>query len=335
MRRVLLGFSGGIDSCTSVLRLRDAGYTPVALTIDTIGDDKMLVRARDKAIAMGVEWRCYDAREAFEREIIDYFCREYASGRTPAPCTRCNTHIKWRILASVADEMGIEHIATGHYFNIVERSGRYYVAKGVDPNKDQSYYLWGLSQEILRRALTPMGDAIKSDVKRAFEDKSESMGVCFLQGRPYADFLAQRGVVMLEGDVVDRLGSLCGRHTGIARYTIGQRRGEGIPVGMCVQRIDANSNRIVVGNRSDLFYNRLCVEECNVVDNRELMEANDITIKIRGIGHNPTLPVAIQRYSDGYIVVTDDPVFAPATGQPLVFYRDNLVIGGGIVVGFN
>lgn len=335
MRRVLLGFSGGIDSCTSVQRLKDMGYHPIALTIDTIGDSNMLTSARERALALGIEWYVYDAREEFQRDIIDYFCSEYAKGHTPAPCTRCNTHIKWRILASVADTMDIEHIATGHYFNVEHYDGLYYVAKGIDPIKDQSYYLWGLPQEILRRALTPMGNAIKSDVKQAFRDKSESMGVCFLQGSPYADFLAEHGVDMIDGEVVDRCGRVCGRHKGIARYTIGQRRGEGIPEGKRVIAIDAYENRIVVGEKNNLYYNRLTVSCYNIVNENELLTAKDITIKIRGIGINPEHPVSVERVEDGYVVTTDDPTFAPAVGQPIVFYRDNLVIGGGIVVGFN
>ena len=231
MKSVLLGFSGGIDSCTSAQRLTQEGYRVVALTIDTMGDTSMLERAQSKAEELGIEWIAYDAREEFKREIIDYFCREYAAGHTPAPCTRCNTLIKWNILVKEANRLGIEHIATGHYFNIVKRNGLHYVAKGLDPAKDQSYYLWGLTQETLSRALTPMGNAIKSEVKSAFKDKSESMGICFLQGLPYADFLRNHNIAMHEGDIVNEEGDICGTHNGIARYTIGQRRGVGIPEG--------------------------------------------------------------------------------------------------------
>lgn len=335
MERVLLGFSGGIDSCTSVQRLQDMGYQPIALTIDTIGDASMLALAREKALALGIEWHAYDAREAFKRDVIDYFCSEYALGHTPAPCTRCNSLIKWRILASVADALGIEQIATGHYFNVAECGGLYYVAKGVDADKDQSYYLWGLDQDILRRAITPMGNAIKSDVKRAFEDKRESMGICFLHGAPYAEFLCSYGVKMTEGEIVTSDGVVCGCHNGIARYTIGQRRGVGIPEGMCVVGIDAERNSLIVGTKSMLHYHRLVVSGCNVVNESEILTASDITIKIRGIGRNPQLPVSVERCAEGYVVTTVDSAYAPAVGQPLVFYRDNLVIGGGIVVGFN
>lgn len=332
---VLLGFSGGIDSCTSALRLMAEGYHVVALTIDTMGDEAMLHKARTKAEEIGAEWLMYDAREEFKREIIDYFCQEYAMGHTPAPCTRCNPLIKWRTLLNEANRLGIEHIATGHYFNIERRDERYYVTKGVDENKDQSYYLWGLGQEILSRAITPMGNAIKSDVKQAFKDKSESMGICFLNGLPYAEFLRNRGIDMPDGDIVTRNGEVCGMHNGIARYTIGQRRGVGIPEGMRVIGIDATRNHIIVGENELLFHNQLHIAHCNIVDEEELLSAKDITVKIRGIGRNPQLPVSVEATHGGYIVKTQDPAWAPAVGQPLVVYRNNWVIGGGIVVDFN
>ena len=311
------------------------GYHVVALTIDTMGDEAMLHKARTKAEEIGAEWLMYDAREEFKREIIDYFCQEYAMGHTPAPCTRCNPLIKWRTLLNEANRLGIKLIATGHYFNIERRDERYYVTKGIDENKDQSYYLWGLSQEILSRAITPMGNAIKSDVKQAFKDKSESMGICFLNGLPYAEFLCNRGIDMPDGDIVTRNGEVCGRHNGIARYTIGQRRGVGIPEGMRVIGIDATHNHIIVGENELLFHNQLHIAHCNIVDEEELLSAKDITVKIRGIGRNPQLPVSVEATHGGYIVKTQDPAWAPAIGQPLVFYRNNWVIGGGIVVDFN
>ena len=335
MRSVLLGFSGGIDSCTSARILSNEGYRVVALTIDTMGDEAMVAKAQQRAEELDIEWLAYDAREVFKREIIDYFCHEYAIGHTPAPCTRCNPLIKWRILAQEADRLGITHIATGHYFNIERRDNLYYVTKGLDETKDQSYYLWGLTQDILARAITPMGNAIKSDVKRSFKDKSESMGICFLQGLPYAEFLAKQGISMSEGEVVTESGEVRGKHNGIARYTIGQRRGAGIPEGMRVIDIDTASNHIIVGDNSRLYHNKLTVAECNIVSREELLSATDITIKIRGIGRNPELPVRIEETEGGYIVTTDDPAWAPALGQPIVFYRNNWVIGGGIVVGFN
>lgn len=333
-RGVIVGFSGGIDSTTAVRMLRDNGYRVIALTIDTIGDDEMLAKARSVAHDVGIEWIGVDARELFNREIIEYFCTEYASGRTPAPCTRCNIHVKWRILLEYADRLGMEHIATGHYFNVEEHGGKYYVARALDAAKDQSYYLWGLSQEVLRRALTPMGNEIKSAIKERFEDKRESMGICFLRGKHYTDFLSSRGVAMSAGEIVDSGGVVCGHHNGIVRYTAGQRRGEGIPEGLRVVEIDVKRNRVVVDRRENLYKHTLYVDGCNIVDIDELMSSDDITVMIRGIGINPAEPVTITPYNNGYRVSLKDGAWAPAPGQPLVFYRKNLVIGGGIVVGF-
>ena len=314
--------------------LLEQGYSVVALTIDTTGDGALLTKAERGAKELGVEWHAYDAKALFEREIIDYFCMEYASGRTPAPCTRCNTHIKWRILLEEANRLGIEHIATGHYFRIEQHNGHYYVAKGADNTKDQSYYLWGLSQEILARAITPMGTRIKSEVKESFRDKSESMGICFLEGKPYAEFLKHRGITSSEGDILNSRGELCGRHNGIIHYTIGQRRGEGIPEGKRVVEIEAKRNNIIVGEKLELYKSKLYITHCNIVDECELMTASDITIKIRGIGVNPELPVSVERHGEGYLITSPDRAFAPAKGQPLVLYRNNLVIGGGIVESF-
>ena len=314
--------------------LMEQGYRIVALTINTTGDRVMLERAERVATELGIEWYVYDAKADFERDVIEYFCSEYTLGRTPAPCTRCNTHIKWRILLNEANRLGIYHIATGHYFCIEEHGNYRYVAKGADPTKDQSYYLWGLSQEVLKRVITPMGSKIKSEVKESFSDKSESMGICFLERRPYAEFLIKRGVKPTDGDILNSQGAVCSRHNGIIHYTIGQRRGEGIPEGKRVVDICAASNTIVVGDKNKLYKSKLYITDCNIVNEKELLTATDITIKIRGIGINPTLPVTIERSGEGYIITTPDKAFSPAKGQPLVLYRNNLVIGGGIVESF-
>lgn len=331
---VLLGFSGGIDSTMSARLLSEAGYRVVALTIDTTGDGAMLEKAERVASELGIEWYAFDAKALFEHEIIDYFCMEYTLGRTPAPCTRCNTHIKWRILLEEANRLGIKHIATGHYFRIEHHNGNYYVAKGLDSAKDQSYYLWGLTQEVLSRAITPMGALIKSEIKEGFRDKRESMGICFLGGQPYAEFLKRRGINPTEGNILNSCGEACGRHNGIIHYTIGQRRGVGIPEGKRVMEICANTNNIIVGEKADLYKSKLIITNCNIVDESELLTASDITVKIRGIGINPELPVSVARHGEGYLITTPDKAFAPAKGQPLVLYRNNLVIGGGIVESF-
>ena len=331
---VLLGFSGGIDSCASVQWLKAHGYRVVALTIDTTHDSMLLDSARQRAEELDIEWISKDLTEEFQQNIIDYFVESYRNGLTPAPCTRCNPLIKWRTLLNEANARSIDYIATGHYFRIEKLNNLYYVAKGADLAKDQSYYLWGLSQEILSRTITPMAEAIKSDITANLKDRRESMGICFLCGKHYTEFLARQGVEMLAGDVVDLEGKVVGRHNGIARYTAGQRRGEGIPEGQRVVDIDARHNRLIVSQNKDLYKKTLYIDDCNFVDHHEVLTASDINLKIRGIGHNPERYVRVNKYNNIYRIKCDDAAWAPAKGQPVVLYRKNLVIGGGIVVDF-
>lgn len=330
---VVLGFSGGMDSATAVGLLQSAGLDVVALTLDTIGDKQMLQHARSRAEELGVLHIIKGVQEDFNSSIIHYFADSYLKGRTPAPCTICNMAIKWKYLLSEADRMEAEYIATGHYFNIEQYNGHYYVARAKDERKDQSYYLWGLSQEVLARAITPMGDVIKEEVKRGFADKRESMGLCFLAGKSYRDFMAVNyPAAMSVGDIVDMNGEVVGRHDGVAFYTIGQKRGLNISKNGCIVAIDAERNRLVVGEDKNLYYATLEVEDCNIVDEEEFMQSNDIRVVVRGIGRNPDgFMRRAERIEGGYRIGLDDPAWAPAVGQPVVFYRQNRVIGGGIL----
>ena len=331
---VVLGFSGGMDSATAVGRLRDAGYDVVAVTLDTLGDEKMLQCAQARARELGVLHVVKDVREAFKESIIQYFADSYMAGRTPAPCTVCNSAIKWRYLLEEADRLGVESIATGHYFNIEQHNGRYYVARAKDLRKDQSYYLWGLSQEVLKRALTPMGEVIKEEVKRNFADKRESMGLCFLAGMGYREYMEQNyPAAVREGEIVDMAGEVVGRHSGVAFYTIGQKRGLDISLsGVCIVGIDAAQNRLIVGSNQNLYHKTLEMTECNIVDKEEFITSDNVSVVIRGIGRNPEgFMRRAEAIDGGYRIHLDDAAWAPAVGQPVVFYRQNRVIGGGIL----
>lgn len=335
---VVLGFSGGIDSVTAAQLLKRDGYAVNALTLDTIGDKALVQAAERRAQELGLSFSVMDVRQEFSSYIIDYFTQSYLSGRTPAPCTLCNPLIKWRNLLRQADAIGAEYVATGHYFNIERYNNRYYVAKAADSAKDQSYYLWGLSQHILSRALTPMGRIIKSEVKQNFADKRESMGLCFLQGRSYREFLLERCPnVVRRGNIVDSDGRVVGSHDGVAFYTIGQKRGLDTKVsGGVVVGVNAERNELIIGQQQDLYHATLEVRDCNVVDEEELLSANDISVVIRGVGRNPQgYAQRIERTVDGYRILLSEPAWAPAIGQPLVFYRQNRVIGGGIVESYD
>ena len=336
-KSVVLGFSGGIDSMTAAQLLKRDGYNVRAVTLDTVGGTTLVETAALRARELGIDFNVVDVRSDFSKYIIDYFTQSYRLGRTPAPCTVCNPLIKWHHLSKCADEIGADYVATGHYFKVVHYNNHYYVARAADSAKDQSYYLWGLGQSLLSRILTPMCDIIKSDVKQNFSDKRESMGLCFLQGRSYRDFLVEKcGDVVRCGDIVDTEGRKVGRHDGVAFYTIGQKRGLDMELsGVAVVGINAERNELIVGPQEMLFHETLEIGGCNIVDEDELLSADDISVIVRGIGRNPSgFARSIERTKSGYKISLSDPAWAPAVGQPLVFYRQNIVIGGGIVESF-
>lgn len=330
---VLLAFSGGMDSRTAA-RLLLEEYEVESLTLDTTGDADLLLSAKQYATELGIEHSSLDVQAEFRHRIIDYFTDSYAAGRTPAPCTVCNPMIKWRYLIDEADRRGIEHVATGHYFNIERYNNHLYVARADDSRKDQSYYLWGLSQHVLQRALTPMGHVIKDNIRSGFMHAKESMGLCFLRGESYRDYISRtQPALTLKGDVVDTEGRKVGSHAGVAFYTIGQKRGFECELsGVAVVGIDAAMNRIIVGKDAELYHSTLEINDCNIVDKEEFMQADDVRVVIRGIGRNPQEYMhRAEPSGEGYRIHLNDPAWAPAAGQPVVFYRQNRVIGGGIV----
>lgn len=330
---VLLAFSGGMDSRTAA-RLLLEEYEVESLTLDTTGDADLLLSAKRYATELGIEHSSLDVQAEFRHRIIDYFTDSYAAGRTPAPCTVCNPMIKWRYLIDEADRRGIEHVATGHYFNIERYNNHLYVARADDSRKDQSYYLWGLSQHVLQRALTPMGHVIKDNIRSGFMHAKESMGLCFLRGESYRDYIGRtQPALTLKGDVVDTEGRKVGSHAGVAFYTIGQKRGFECELsGVAVVGIDAATNRIIVGKDAELYHSTLEINDCNIVDKEEFMQADDVRVVIRGIGRNPQEYMRrAEPAGEGYRIHLNDPAWAPAAGQPVVFYRQNRVIGGGIV----
>lgn len=340
-KRVLLGMSGGTDSSVAAMLLQEAGYevTGVTFRFYELNDStEYLDDARALAACLGIEHITYDARDVFKQQIVDYFINEYMAGHTPVPCTLCNNYLKWPLLAKIADEKGIYHIATGHYVRKVNLDGTYYIAPAADGDKDQSFFLWGLQQDILQRMLLPMGEMTKPEARayaarRGFEKaskKKDSLGVCFCP-MDYRSFL-KRYAEVHKGKFLDEEGRFIAWHEGYPFYTIGQRRGLGIDLNRAVfvKEIRPLQNEVVLASLGALERTEMLLKDWNIVDKERLLGYSDIIVKIRYRKQKNHCTVTIT--DDGLLhVQLHEPLAAVAAGQAAAFYKDDLVLGGGII----
>jgi len=355
--RVLVAMSGGIDSTVTAMMLHEQGYEVVGITMKTwdyasSGSSKKetgccsldsINDARQVAVEMGFHHFIIDIREDFGDFVIDNFVDEYMAGRTPNPCVLCNTHIKWSSLLKRADAMDCEFIATGHYAMVNDLDGRKFVSKAKDDHKDQSYVLWGLSQECLSRSRFPLGPYTKPEVRKMALDygyeelskKAESYEICFVPDNDYRGFLKRR-VENLEEKVdgglfVNKNGEIIGNHKGYPFYTIGQRKGLGKAFGkpMYVTKINAESNTVVLGEVEDLLKNGMEVYKINSMKYSEIPHNFEAVTQVR-YNSSGTLSkilneegkVSVEFYAD---------VRGVAPGQSAVFYEGDDVVGGGII----
>lgn len=340
----LLGMSGGTDSSVSAMLLQEMGYTVVGVTFqfwDSDNAEQHLLDAKETASKLGIEHFVYDARENFRQEIVDYFIQEYLDGRTPVPCVKCNNHFKWRLLYDLSEERAYEAISTGHYCNVVERKSHLHIAQGIDPDKDQSFFLWGLPQHILQKMVLPLGNMHKTDVRRyaaekgfhSISKKKDSLGVCFCTD-DYRPFLREhaKDFEFQRGNFVDEEGNVLGQHEGFPFYTVGQRRGLiHLNRKVFVKELFPKENIVVLAPLQSMYKTEFFLKDWNLINESDFTEAFDIITKIRY--RKQATPSRVLKLDNGLLKVElAEPLESIAPGQAAAFYKGDVVLGGGIIV---
>lgn len=354
--RVLVAMSGGIDSSVTAMMLHEQGYEVIGITMKTwdyqsSGSSKKetgccsldsINDARQVAVNLGFPHYILDIRGEFGEFIINNFVEEYLAGRTPNPCVLCNTHIKWEALLKRADMLNCDFIATGHYAQIREENGRFIVSKGIDANKDQSYVLWGLTQESLKRTIFPLGKFTKPEIRKMAEaygfselaNKPESYDICFIPDNDYRAFLKNRLPDLeskVDGGSFIYKGKEVGKHRGYPFYTIGQRKGLEVALGepVFVSEIIPETNTVILGDLDDLEEQYMTVRDFNLIKYAELPHNFQGLTKIR-YKDSGTL-ATINMLDKKLEIVFHKKVKSMAPGQSAVIYEGNDLIGGGFI----
>ncbi len=343
--KALIAMSGGVDSSTAAVLMQERGYDCegcIMLLHDHPGVESALEDARLVAEKVGIPFHVLDLRDAFREEIILPFVRSYEQGETPNPCVRCNRVMKFGRLLEFADSLGCDVIATGHYARIAQcADGCLRLRKAADQRKDQSYFLYALSQEQLRRIVFPLGEYTKPETRQYAEEaglntakKSDSQDVCFVPNGDYASVVEQYGGNLGTecGEFVDRNGKVLGKHRGIIHYTIGQRRGLGTAFGspMYVLGVDAENRRVILGTNEELFRRDLRVREFHLSSGKPLTETLRCDVRIRSRQAEQPAEV-IPEGGETVLIRFDEGQRAVTPGQSAVLYDGENVIGGGII----
>ena len=349
-KKAVVGMSGGVDSSVAAYLLKEQGYEVIGVTVRTWEevehpDDSErsdIYKARRIATHLGIEHRTVDLKDAFKEAVVDDFIAEYLAGHTPNPCIRCNPAVKWRGMLTVADEIGADVVATGHYAKVdLLPNGRHAIRNSASAKKDQTYVLYRLTQEELAKTAFPVGEYEKDEIRAIAKKEGlpcaetpDSQEICFFIGTDYAGFLERNasGKAFLPGNFVSTDGMVLGQHKGLIHYTIGQRKGLGIAFGepMFVTALRPETNEVVLGKNEDLFKTEFTVREAVFMGVGDDFSEGDFQGKIRYA--KKAAPCRVMRTEkDRLSVVFEEPQRAPTPGQSFVFYDGDYVAGGGFI----
>lgn len=350
--RVVVGMSGGVDSSVVALLLKQQGYDVIGITLKVwLGDcsdtgehsccgPRAVEDARSVAYQLGIPFYVIDHRDLFQKNVVEYFIDEYGAGRTPNPCVVCNKTLKFGTMFDFAKKLGADKLATGHYAKVGMENGEYFLKKGRDLKKDQSYFLYTLDQNRLKNLLFPIGDFVKDEVRDLAQkeglkvfDKVDSTGICFVPDGKYVNFLKQNSPQdFKKGLLKDKLGNVLGEHDGVQNFTIGQRKGLGFAMGrpQYVVSVDGETNTVVVGEESDLFIQECFIHSMHWISPK-LPEKNvQCTVKVRYSHKGADAVVTILEDGRAHIRFIS-PERAVTAGQAAVFYDGEKVLGGGFI----
>lgn len=355
-KTVVVGMSGGVDSSVAACLLKKQGYDVIGVTMQ-IWQEKDVCAveneggccglsavddARRVANQLDIPYYVMNFREEFQKHVIDYFVREYRTGRTPNPCIACNRYVKWESLLKKSLAIGADYIATGHYAKITRlENGRYTLMRSDSIRKDQTYALYNLTQEQLSRTLFPVGEYEKEKIREMAEEaglkvahKPDSQEICFVPDNDYARFIEEEtGEKEKTGNFVSLDGKILGQHKGIGHYTIGQRKGLGIAFGepVFVVEIRPETNEVVLGKNTDVFTGRLTANAINCMAVEHFEKGQEVIAKIR-YNHEGARAIISDVGRDSIDLTFPEPVRAVTPGQAVVLYDDIQVLGGGTIV---